>query len=55
MKNVSGISKTFKTASGWTDGKYYILANDIEPGTIVKVTADNGSAVYAKVFGIWVI
>jgi LysM repeat protein len=49
MKNVPGISKTFKTASGWTDGKYYILANDIEPGTIVKVTADNGSSVYAKV------
>ena len=49
MQHVSGISKIFKTASGWTDGKYYILANDIEPGTIVKITADNGSAVYAKV------
>lgn len=49
VQNISGISKTFKTASGWTDGKYYILANDIEPGTIVKVTAENGSAVYAKV------
>ena len=48
-KNISGISKTFKTASGWTDGKYYILANDIEPGTIVKITAENGSEVYAKV------
>jgi hypothetical protein len=31
------------------DGKYYILANDIEPGTIVKITADNGNSVYAKV------
>jgi LysM repeat protein len=49
MKSVAGISKTFKTASGWTDGKYYILANDIEPGTIVKLTADNGNTVYAKV------
>ncbi len=49
MKSVSGISKTFKTASGWTDGKYYILVNDIEPGTIVKLTADNGNTVYAKV------
>lgn len=48
-QTVSGISKTFKTASGWTDGKYYILANDIEPGTIVKLTVDNGTAVYAKV------
>lgn len=49
QKIVSGISKTFKTASGWSDGKYYILANDIEPGTIVKLTADNGKSVYAKV------
>ena len=48
-QNVSGICKTFKTASGWVDGKYYILANDIEPGTIVKITADNGNSVYAKV------
>lgn len=49
LKTVSGISKTFKTASGWADGKYYILANDIEPGTIVKITTDNGASVYAKV------
>jgi LysM repeat protein len=49
LQNISGISKTFKTASGWSDGKYYILANDIEPGTIVKIKADNGNEVYAKV------
>jgi len=49
QKNISGISKTFKTSSGWNDGKYYILANDIQPGTIVKITADNGNEVYAKV------
>lgn len=49
QQHVSGTSKTFKTASGWNDGKYYILANDINPGTIVKLTADNGHSVYAKV------
>ena len=49
MQNVSGISKTFKTASGWSDGKYYILADNIQPGTIVKITADNGNSVFAKV------
>jgi LysM repeat protein len=49
MKKISGVSKIFKTASGWSDGKYYILANEIEPGTIVKLTADNGNSVYAKV------
>lgn len=48
-QNISGISKTFKTASGWTDGKFYILANNIEPGSIVKITTDNGTSVYAKV------
>jgi LysM repeat protein len=49
MQSISGISKTFKTASGWSDGKYYILADNIQPGTIVKVTADNGNSVFAKV------
>jgi LysM repeat protein len=49
MQNISGISKTFKTASGWSDGKYYILADNIQPGTIVKITADNGNSVFAKV------
>jgi len=49
LQTVLGVSKTFKTASGWSDGKYYILANNIEPGTIVKITTDNGNAVYAKV------
>jgi LysM repeat protein len=49
LQHISGISKTFKTASGWSDGKYYILANDINPGTIVKLTAENGNTVYAKV------
>jgi LysM repeat protein len=48
-KHVSGVSKTFKTASGWSDGKYYLLADNINPGTIVKLTADNGKSVYAKV------
>ncbi len=48
-KHVSGISKIFKTSSGWSDGKYYILADNINPGTVVKLTADNGKSVYAKV------
>lgn len=43
-----GSAAVFKTASGWQDKKYYILMNDIAPGTIVKVQA-NGKTVYAKV------
>lgn len=43
-----GTAAVFKTASGWQDKKYYILMNDVAPGTIVKVQA-NGKTVYAKV------
>ena len=45
----SGEAKTFKTESGWTDHKYFILMNDIEPGKVVKVQAPNGNIIYAKV------
>lgn len=43
---------TFKSSSGWQDGKYYLLMNDVVPGTIVKVSAiATGKVVYAKVLG----
>jgi LysM repeat protein len=42
---------TFKTASGWTNKKYYVLMNDVEPGTIVKVSSANDAVIYAKVLG----
>ena len=42
----------FKSSSGWQDGKYYILMNDVVPGTIVKLTLnETGKTVYAKVLG----
>jgi LysM repeat protein len=42
---------TFKTASGWTNKKYYVLMNDVEPGTIVKISSASDAVVYAKVLG----
>ena len=43
-------SSIFKTTSGWEDGKYYLLINGVEPGTIVKITnPSNSKIVYAKV------
>jgi hypothetical protein len=43
-------SSIFKTMSGWQDGKYYLLINGVEPGTIVKLTnPSNSKVVYAKV------
>jgi hypothetical protein len=42
----------FKSNSGWKDGKYYLLVNDILPGTIVKVQSTlTDKIVYAKVLG----
>jgi len=45
----SGDAATFKTISGWTDRKYYVLINDIKPGTIVRVTTPNNKSICARV------
>jgi LysM repeat protein len=50
-KSASGMAGTFKSTSGWTDGKYYALMNGITVGSIIRVTATNGKTVYAKVLG----
>ncbi|MBI1343686.1 MAG: LysM peptidoglycan-binding domain-containing protein [Terrimonas sp.] len=45
-------SGIFKTLSGWQDGKYYLLIDNVLPGTIVRVmNPQNGKMVYAKVLG----
>ncbi len=42
----------FKSNSGWNDSKYYLLINDILPGTIVKIKSLlTEKIVYAKVLG----
>lgn len=51
-KSATVTSGIFKTTSGWQDGKYYLLADGVAPGTIVKiVNPDNNKTVYAKVLG----
>lgn len=45
----SGDAATFKTISGWTDRKYYVLINDIKPGTIVRITTPNNKSICARV------
>lgn len=48
----SGIAGTFKSSSGWNDGKYYVLINNVPVGTIVKVIAPaTQKSIYAKVLG----
>lgn len=51
-KSVIGNSGIFKSTSGWNDGKYYALVNNVAVGTIVKVNnPTNGKSIYAKVLG----
>ncbi|MER3127514.1 hypothetical protein ABQG68_19500, partial [Bacillus pumilus] len=45
----SGDVASFKTTSGWTDRKYYALFSGVAPGTVIKITAENGRSIYAKV------
>ena len=52
-KSASGLAGTFKSTSGWQDGKYYALMNSAPVGTIVKVSdAATGKSVFAKVLGV---
>jgi LysM repeat protein len=51
-KSVTGQAGIFKSTSGWQDGKYYALINNVPVGTIVKITDQaRGKSVYAKVLG----
>ena len=41
---------TFKSTSGWQDGKYYCFNNDAAPGTVIKVTeTTTNKAIFARV------
>ena len=51
-KNRTGFSGIFKSTSGWNDGKYYALMNNVTIGTIVKVNyPSTNKFIYAKVLG----
>lgn len=51
-KNYSGVSGIFKSTSGWNDGKYYALMNNVTVGTIVKINfPQTNKSIYAKVLG----
>lgn len=51
-QQLSVIASTFRTQSGWMDGKHYLLINNLVPGTIVKlVNLQNQKVAFAKVLG----
>ena len=51
-RGTTGAAGVFRSTSGWQDGKYYALMNNVPVGTIIKVAnPSNGKTVYAKVLG----
>jgi LysM repeat protein len=51
-KEIEGNAAAFKTVAGWTDNKFYVLIDGINPGTILQITnKSNNKVVYAKVLG----
>ena len=51
-KGATGNAGIFRSTSGWKDGKYYALMNNVPAGTIVKITfPSTNKSVYAKVLG----
>ncbi len=52
QKLENSVYGVFKSTSGWQDGKYYVLMNNVVPGTVVKlVRKSTDKAVFAKVLG----
>jgi LysM repeat protein len=51
-KNQSGVAGIFKSTSGWSDGKYYALMNNVTVGTIVRITLpQTNRTIFAKILG----
>lgn len=51
-KSTAGNAGIFRSTSGWKDGKYYALMNNVPVGTIVKISYNStNKSVYAKVLG----
>jgi LysM repeat protein len=53
LQNLEGfIYGVFKSTSGWEDEKFYVLLNEVVPGTIVRITLKGTEkSVFAKVLG----
>lgn len=53
IKEERGEAGTFKSTSGWEDGKYYCLHNTAQAGSVIKITNPvNQRSVYAKVLDV---
>lgn len=53
IKESAVVAATFKSTSGWNDGKYYCFHNNALAGTVVKITNPvSNKTVYAKVLDV---
>ncbi len=51
LNEMTGDAATFKSVSGWTDRKFYVLMNDVKPKTLVRITSANHKSICAMVLG----
>jgi hypothetical protein len=49
IQTLEGTASIFKSLSGWDDGKFYILTNQMPIGTIVRITTPELKSICAKV------
>jgi hypothetical protein len=49
IQTLEGTASIFKSLSGWDDGKFYILTNQMPIGTIVRITTTDLKSICAKV------
>jgi hypothetical protein len=49
IQTLEGTAAVFKSISGWDDGKFYILTNQMPIGTIVRITTPELKSICAKV------
>ena len=49
IQTLEGTASVFKSLSGWDDGKFYILTNQMPIGTIVRITTPELKSICAKV------
>jgi hypothetical protein len=49
FQTLEGTAAIFKSLSGWDDGKFYILTNQMPIGTIVRITTPELKSICAKV------
>lgn len=47
----TGMCGTFKSITGWNDQRYYVLMNEVQPGTILRISAGGNKYVCASVLG----